>query len=409
MDAISTFFNNLMSYIPSLLGGILLILVAWIVAVIVRNLVNKGLHALKLDEKFVDWGFSTDTESAEGTVNAITQFLYYLVWILFLSPILQTFGLTSLADPVSNMVNTVLNYIPSIFAAIIIFIFGLFVSKFVYNLIFNFSVSINIDRWLANLSRKDEDVDKPSDNKVISKALATLGYIVVIIPIVTVALETLGISSISEPIIVLLNTVISAIPHILVAVILLTVGFFIAGVVGGLVADLLQGTGIDKFSKYLGGHAKIEISSLIGDITKIVIGLFFLVEALTALNLPILNQIGTAIIAYLPNVLFALIVLLITVVGGQMLGNFIAETMGSKWIANLVKFVLIILGVFMAFDELNIASGIVNTAFIFIIGAVSIAFAIAFGIGGRDFASRQLDKLDNKIDEETDKKETDNK
>lgn len=423
MEALSSFFSNLLSYIPQILGGILLLIVAWIVASIVRSVARKGLKAANLDEKFVDWGFANDVNSAGNTVDAIAQFLYYLVWILFLSPIFQAFGLTSLAQPISNMINTVLGYIPSIFAAIVIFVIGIFVAKFVYNLIYNFAVGLNLDGWLQNLtsggssdsknrtsttSTQDasrSSSDSSNSSNVIAKSLGTIGYIVVIVPIVTVALETLGISSISEPIIGLLNSVVAAIPNILVAVILVGVGFFVADIVGNLVGDLLSGAGVNKFSKYLAVDGKtpsVQISSIIAGILKAVIGLFFLVEALGVLNLQVLNTIGSAVIGYLPNVLFAVVVLGLAVVGGQMLGNFLSETLGSKWLGTLVKFSLIILGVFMAFSELNIASEIVNTAFIFIVGAVSVAFAIAFGVGGRDFAKRQLEKLDKKIDNEAD-------
>jgi hypothetical protein len=60
----------------------------------------------------------------------------------------------------------------------------------------------------------------------------------------------------------------------------------------------------------------------------------------------------------------------------------------------------------MVLDQLNFASDIVNSAFIFVIGGLAIAFAIAFGLGGRNFARRQLEKLDDKVDKESNKEET---
>ena len=55
----------------------------------------------------------------------------------------------------------------------------------------------------------------------------------------------------------------------------------------------------------------------------------------------------------------------------------------------------------MALDQLNFANNIVNMAFLFIIGGLSVAFALSFGLGGRDFAKKQLEKLDKKIEEES--------
>nr|WP_316046398.1 hypothetical protein [Planococcus glaciei] len=64
------------------------------------------------------------------------------------------------------------------------------------------------------------------------------------------------------------------------------------------------------------------------------------------------------------------------------------------------------MAIFMTLDQLNFATNIVNLAFLFIIAGLAVAFAIAFGIGGRDFAKRQLDKFEAKAQEE-DKKPTD--
>ena len=60
----------------------------------------------------------------------------------------------------------------------------------------------------------------------------------------------------------------------------------------------------------------------------------------------------------------------------------------------------------MVLDQLNFASNIVSTAFIFIIGGIAVAFALAFGLGGRDFAHKQLEKLDDKVDKEKNKNES---
>ena len=139
---------------------------------------------------------------------------------------------------------------------------------------------------------------------------------------------------------------------------------------------------------------------------SVVIGLFFTVEALNALNLDVLNTVGSALIAYIPNVLIALIILGLGIFGGRFVGNFIAENTHSKWIAEIVKAIFAVFAVFMALEQLDFASSIVNTAFLFIIGGLAVAFALSFGLGGRDFARKQLDKLDHKIDSESDDKMT---
>lgn len=426
MEQLQNAFNNTVNSLPDVLAGILLIIVAWIVAALVRRGLRKGMEAAKLEERFQKWGVAQDEESARGTIKSISQAFYYLVWVLFLPGIFQRFGLTAIALPISNMISTGLEFIPNLIGATLLLVIGLIVGRFLYNLVYNFSQSLNLDRLLRNFTgakRKEkeespqtaQDLDEESKvtqrrggkpvetNDSVAKVLATVAYILVFIPILTVALEALEIESISRPIVGVLNTVLSSIPNVLLAVILLVLGIFIAKIVGDLVADLLASSGLDNLSRYLkntGTTLDIKLSSIVGGIVTGLIALFISVEALNVLNLDVLNAIGAAIIAYLPNIIFAIVILALGFIGGQILGNFISQSLGSKWLGGIIQFALAILSVFMAFDQLQFASSIVNTAFMFIIGGISVAFAVAFGIGGREFASKQLDKLDSKLSQE---------
>ena len=68
----------------------------------------------------------------------------------------------------------------------------------------------------------------------------------------------------------------------------------------------------------------------------------------------------------------------------------------SKLLATSVKVLLIIFAVFMTLNQLGLATSIVNAAFIIILSAVAVAFALSFGRGGRDFAKNSLKKLEDK-------------
>lgn len=408
--------------LPSLLGGILLILVAWLIASLVRKAITKGLRAADMDNRLVGWGAAQSEEQGANMIDMLGQVFYYLIWVLFLPGIFETFGLTSVAQPIQNMMHTALAFVPNLLAAIVLAVIAVVVGKFVRNLVYNLALTLNIDRWISKLTgqtdrktpgrtAQGEATDAASTYKEnkdsIAKVLANIVYVLILIPILTVALEVLGIRSISEPIILVLNSIMAAIPNILVAVILLAVGIAIAKFVGDLVKNLLQGTGINNLtdSVDVSGIDKLDIAKVIGQVVSGLIGLFFFVEAINALNLEVLNAIGAAIIAYLPNVIFALIILGIGVIGGQWIGNLFTRSSGSRWAGRLVQYLLVAFSLFMVLDQLNFASSIVNTAFMFIIGGVAVAFALAFGLGGRDFARKQLERLDDKVDKEKDKDE----
>lgn len=397
-----------MGFLPTLLGAIALIILAWIIAIAVRKGSEKGLKAVGFGRLLTKWGLTNSDEQATSTIDSISKVLYYLVWLIFIPAILSILGLNSIASPITNMFDSVLSFLPKLFTAAVILAFGVFIGRFVKNLVYNLLITLNIDKWISKMTNSDDVADQAtpsvSQKMTIAKVLSNVVYIIILVPIVTVALETLQIKSISEPIILVLNQVLAAIPNIIVAVILIGVGVILAKFVGDLITGLLQGTGINKLNKYLKTSGSMtttfDIAKVIGQIIQAVLIVFFVVEALNVLNLEVLNTIGTAVIAYLPLVISALIILGIGLVGGTVLGNFITQTTGSRMSGNIIKYILIVMAVFMGLDQLKFATSIVNFAFLLILGGLSVAFAISFGIGGRDFAKRQLEKVENKIEKE---------
>lgn len=408
-NSVQNGFNSFVDYLPQLLLGIVLIIVAWIVATLVGKAVSKGLKAIGIGKYFQKWGATKTEEQSHALIDTLSKVAYYLVWVLFLPGIFSTFGLDSIGQPIMNMIDTVLVFIPNIIAAGIVLVLGLFAAKLVKNLVYNVAIAANIDKHLAKLTGGDiNDAEVKKNKGTLASVLANIVYFLIVIPIILVALEVLNINSIAEPISSVLNTILSAIPNILVAVVLLIVGFAIAKFAGMILTDLLKSAGLNKYSSYLkkSSNMNLDLAKIAGQTVAVLIGLFFLVEALNALNLEMLNSILSVVIGYLPNVLFATIIIGLGFVGGQMLSSAIKNTTGSMLAGMLVKYILIIFSIFMALDQLNFASAIVQAAFICIIGGLAVAFALSFGLGGREFAKKQLSRLDNKIDEEANKSNT---
>src|SRR5699024_1576334 len=312
-------------------------------------------------------------------------------------------------DPIVNMFNKFFSYIPNILTAIVILVAGAYFCKFVKKLVRNLLLSLNIDKWYAKLTGSTTGADVNEGQ--IAEVLATVVYVLIFIPILTVALETLGIQSISEPIVAVLNQILSAIPNIITAAVLLIIGGVVAKLLGDLIENLLATTGVDKYSRYLNLRSEVSdviISNITSSVVKVVLMLFFLVEAISVLNLEVLNTIGAAIIAYIPLVLSAIIILAVALIGGNILANFISKATGNKLFGEVIRYAIIVLGAFMILEQLHIAQTIVNAGFIIILGAAGLAVALAFGLGGLDFAARQLNKADKAIDEEIDKAEDNN-
>lgn len=402
---------SLVNLLPNLLGALLLLALAWILAALVKRGIIKGLTALHFDEKLVKWGVAHTSVGSQRIIHSIGKVFYYLIWLFFIPGILSRIGLANIAVPVTNMFDDFLAFLPKLFGAAVILTIGYFVAKFVKELVQSLLESVNIDRFISKYTQTTHQdpntgrVQVQEQKNTIAHVLANVAFVVVLIPVLTMALETLEVRSISDPIVNVLNQVLASIPNILVAVILLIVGTLIAKFVGDLVEGLLDNSGINRFSATINRnvHSSISLSQMIARVVQAVIFIFFLVEALNAVNLEVLNTIGVAIIGYLPSILIGLVILGLGIFGGNALSAFLKDSTGSALLGEVVKYILYILAVFMTLDQLQFASTIVTTAFLFIIGGLSVAFALAFGLGGREFAKQQLQKLDNKISEEVSK------
>ena len=397
---------NFINFLPQLLMGIVLIIVAWVVATLVKKALVKGLEATGMSSKLSKWGAADTDDQGSNMVSALGKVGYFLVWVLFLPGIFATFGLESIGRPVTNMIDTALAFLPNIIAALIILVLGFYVAKFVKNLIYNLGVAANVDKMMNKLTGSTDNSNTEmvkSNKQTLASVLANTVYVLILIPIVLMALDVLNIDTIAQPISEVLNSILGAIPNILVAVVLLAVGVAIAKFPGDMLKDLLRGTGFNKYSSYLNksGDMNVDLAKIIGNTVAALIGVFFLVEALNALNLTMLNDIVAAIIAYLPNILFAAIIIGLAFIGGKMLASAINKSTGSKFAGELIKYIVIVFALFMALDQLNFGSNIVNLAFLFIIGGLAVAFAVSFGLGGRDFARKQLERADQKIDKES--------
>ncbi|PSL31062.1 putative transporter (transmembrane protein) [Planomicrobium soli] len=406
-------FTTIVNFLPNVIGAILLLIVAWIVASIVRAIFTKGLRKLGARRAMVRGHMAADERDADSKLKSIGKIFYYLVFILFIPSVLDQLNMGTVAAPITNMMNKLLAFLPNLLTAIVILVIGYFVAKFVKNLVVTVLSTINIDKWFNKLTNKSaaQQSTTGADKNTLANVLGNVVFILVLIPIVTIALETLNIDTIAQPITAMLNQVLNMIPNIFVGVILILVGVAIGKFVGELLTSLLKGTGIDNVSQYLNTGSKsktpsFDLANIVGKVVQTLIIIFFTVEALNVLQLDVLNNIGESVISYLPNILSALIILGLGLVGGNLLGNYVNQASGNRIMGAIVKYAVMIIAVFMTLDQLNFATSIVNTAFLFIIAGLSVAFAVAFGIGGRDFAKRQLERFEAKSQAENKKPPT---
>ncbi|MBG9981531.1 mechanosensitive ion channel [Aerococcaceae bacterium DSM 111020] len=395
------FVNQLIEIIPSAFLALIILLVALLIAFLMKRLTIRGLNKINFKQKVIDWGVAKNEQEGNTYVETFGSGVYFVVFLFFLPSILDGLNIGGVMNPIINALEQTFGYIPNIILSVLILIIGAYFCGFVRKLVKNILSGLNIDKWYRKLTKSPNH--QGVNEHQIAEVIATIVYVLIYIPILTVALETLAISSISQPIISVLEQIMSTIPRVVAAVVMLTIGGFIAKLVGDLLESLISTTGIDRYSHYLNfrqERSNVLISSIVAGVVRIVLMIFFVVEAINMLGLAVLNAIGASIIGYLPFVLSALIILGIVLIGGNVLSSFTAKATGDKLFGQIIRYLVIALGVFMILEQLQIAQTIVNAGFIIILSSIGLTVTLAFGLGGRDFAHKQLERLDKVINDD---------
>ena len=190
------------------------------------------------------------------------------------------------------------------------------------------------------------------------------------------------------------------------AIAILVVTFYVVRMVANIIKGLLENTQVNQLPAKVGlqdtmGNQKI--SDLVGHAIIFFAMLFAAIAAADLLGFVAISGIITMFIAFGANIILGAIVLFI----GFWLANVIAGVVerseqGSQFLANIVRVLIMGLVLAMGLKAMGIADSIVNLAFGLTLGAVAVAFALSFGLGGQEAAARFLRKMQDKMDRETD-------
>lgn len=376
------FFN---SGLGTAIKAILILIVAFIAAAICKSLTVKLLSKTKLAE--------IDKEKAGANpIELIGKLVQLVIFLLFVPGIFETLGMTNATQPVLALLNTLWGYVPNILGAVIILWVGFYVAKLVRELLIPV-----LNKLEVNKIQKIAGIEVSEEGKL-SNTLAYLVYILILIPVIITALYVLNIKAISDPAIAMLGIIFNYIPNILAALIIIAIGWVLARFIGGIVTRLIAASGLDAKINSLTDNKNPELvlSNIAGKTVEVVLIIFFIVESLRTLRLGVLSRIGVAIISYMPAVLTAFIILAIALLLASMAEKALSKT-GHPTSAVFVKYLILVVAVFMILNQLGIARTLVDSTFIMIVAALAVAFAISFGIGGRDFAKSTLAALQKKF------------
>lgn len=207
----------------------------------------------------------------------------------------------------------------------------------------------------------------------------------------------------------LFDTVLSFLPNLLAAIVVLILGVLIAATLGHLVQKIVEFTRVDKaldrigVNRALKGLGKIQVSAIFGWLVKWFLIVVVLMAVADILALPQIIDFLEEVARFLPNVVIAVVILLIGFIGGNFVYEITARAVkaakmhSSKFLANLAKWSVIVFALMGSLIQLNIATSMVQTLFTGFIAMLALAGGIAFGLGGQETAKDWLKDFKKKL------------
>ncbi len=360
----------------------MLALVGWLVASVVRALSQKLLDKTTLDEKL------SEHADMAPISDSLSGALFWLVILLFVPAILGALQMEGLLDPLRAMVTKTLDMLPNAVAAFVIGGVGWIVATVLRNLTTHLSRTAGVDKLghQAGLA----------DTVKLSRVIGMLVFVAVFLPSLIAALDALKIEAISRPATDMLNTMLQAVPHLIAAALILVVTWLVASFASKLLASLLATLGFDTLPARLQmAHAfeKTSASTAVGRVALFFAMLFATVEAAAQLGFGQVSDIVSSFIRFGGDILLgsAILVIGFWLANGAYAAIDRASGAGTKGLARIGRYAILALVIAMGLRAMGIADDIVNLAFGLTLGAVAVAVALSFGLGGREAAGKLMD------------------
>jgi hypothetical protein len=404
--------SQITTFIPKLASAAALAAVAWLVATAVKTIVTRTAGTVMP-------AMSRRMAVGENQVlpsETLGNALYWFVFLFFLPTILSVLDLQGPLAPVQNLLDQVLSALPNIFKAVLLGVAGWFVARIVRELVTNLLAAAGTEKLAAKIG-----LNRAAPGQSLSGLLGTVVYVMVLISFAIPALDALQLRTISGPATSMLQKTLDAVPQILTAAGILALAYVLSQFIGELVTNLLNGLGFNNIFRALGLNTlhqsttaapttpvaptttttrtaitpvikKQTPSEVAGFVAQIGVMLVATVAATGVLGIPALTQLVDGLLIISGQVLSGIVVFGIGLYLANLAQKVVASsgTHQSQILGQIARLAIITFVGAMALQQMGIAASIVNLAFGLLLGAIAVAMAISFGLGGRDVASEQL-------------------
>ena len=386
-DPLQRLMSQIFQFLPQLIGAGILLLIAWITAAVSRLAITGVMDLAKIDER-IGSRVGAEEPKPMPLKKTVGDVVYWLIFLLFLPAVLGALNLEGLLKPVQSMLDKFLAFLPNIMAAGVIGVVGWFVARIVRQLVGTLLAATGLDKLSDRIGVTS-----------LSKIVALVVYILILIPVMIAALNALALESITQPASNMLNLILGALPAVFAAVLVITIAYVVGKVVSGFATELMTNMGFNSILIRLGigkepEEGKRTPSEVAGYLVLVTIMLFAVFEASNLLGFNALSNLMTELVVFGGHILLGLVIIGIGLYLANVASKAIqaSNTVQAGLMSVVARVAILLLSGSIAIRHMGLANEIINLAFGLILGAIAVAVAIAFGIGGRNIAARKLEE-----------------
>lgn len=381
-NMLSSITSSVGDFLPATIGAIVILVLGWFIAGFLKRIVTKLVKKTGIDDKM---------KSDKVTLSKfIGKLIYFLIMIFVFMLALEKLGMQSVLDPVKNLLDGFLNFIPNIIGAGLVGYIGYMLASVVSELVGMSGDTIK--NYVPKLGLS-EGID-------IVGILKKVVFILIFIPLLISALNILNMDAISGPATSILNQFFNAIPKVLLAALILMLFVFGGRFLSQMIKDLLSKMNLNDLAKkmYLDNIiGSTNLANAIGNIVYFFIIIFGLMTAIEKLEFVQLTSIVETITNLSGKILFGLIIIMIGNWISIIAKNAFSKNESNSFVASVLRTAILAIFLAMGLKTMGMADDIINLAFGITLGTIAITVALSFGLGGRPAAGKQMEKILNRF------------
>lgn len=386
MEYLENMLNSISSsvgdFLPTTIGAILILFIGWLAAGLLKRVTSKIVKKTGVDEKM---------KSDKITLSKfIGKLVYFLVMIFVFMLALEKLGMQSVLDPVKNLLDGFLNFIPNLIGAGLVGYIGYMLASVVSELVGMSGETIK--RYIPKLGLS-EDFD-------IVGILKKIVFIFIFIPLLISALNILNMDAISKPATSILTQFFDAVPKVLLAAFILMIFVLGGRFLSQMLKDIMSKMNLNNIAKKMHLSSMIgstDIANVIGNLAYFFIVIFGLMTAIEKLEFVQLTAVLETITNLSGKILFGLLIIMIGNWVSILAKNAFSKNEKNSFVASILRTAILAIFLAMGLKTMGMADDIINLAFGITLGTIAVTVALSFGLGGRPAAGKQMEKILNKF------------